>query len=66
MYIVSDDSLHKLEGLDPQKRVQLEARIMGRQGSEFSPDKNSRSSRKRGGNEDDSRPGKLVGVISMD
>ncbi len=31
-----DDSFQKLESLDPQKRVQLEARIMGRRGSEVS------------------------------
>ncbi len=59
MCVCVDDSFQKLESLDPQKRVQLEARIMGRRGSEvspaqrgseFSPDKSSScgASRKRG------------------
>ncbi len=63
-----DDSFQKLESLDPQKRVQLEARIMGRRGSEVSParrgseaspDKSSScgASRKRGLNNNHSKQG---------
>ncbi len=39
---------------------------MGRQGLEYSPDKSSRSSRKRGGADDDSRPGQSEWVWSHD